>query len=1030
MSNTCPNCKTNNPDTLKFCGECGTQLPSIEDIEVTETIEAPKEELTRGATFAGRYEIIEELGKGGMGRVYRVDDTKLKQEVALKLIKPEIAQDKKTIERFRNELKLARNIRHKNVCGMYDLGEAKGAHFITMEYVRGEDLRSSIRRFGQLPIGKSIAIAKQICEGLAEAHKQGVVHRDLKSNNIMIDKEGNVRIMDFGIARSLEAKGITGAGVMIGTPEYMSPEQVEGKEVDQRSDIYSLGVILYEMVTGKVPFEGDTPFTVGMKHKGEMPQNPKELNSQISDELKSVILRCLEKEKESRYQSAGEVRSELGNIEKGIPTTERVIPDRKPLTSREITVQFSVKKIFVPALVILAVMIIVVFIWQLLPKKESASITPSDKPSLAVMYFENNTGDNNLDHWRKALAELLIADLSQSQHLVVLSRDRLFNILTEMNLTEASSYSFSDLKEIAKKGGVENVLQGTFAQAGENFRLDIMLQDSSTGKLIGSENIEGKGQESFFSMVDELTKRIKKNFKITSESIASDIDRDIGEITTSSPEAYKYYIEASKFFDAGDYRQAIKLYETATAVDAEFASAYRSMAMAYYNIGYYAEGDKFVQKAFELSDRVSDRELYRNKAEFYRISEKTYDLSIEAYNKLLELYPDDESGLNNLALLYEEIEEYDKAIELYILAVQGESSDFLSTTNLAAIYRSMGLFDEAKNVLEDYLRNYEDNASLRGTMASIHLDEGNYDLALQEIEKASILNPTHHRNFRNKGDILFCRGDMSNAEREYKKLLSESNPISNAFGYGRLARFYFNLGRIEDAIIHGESFVKHAQKMGQKFWEGIFSLATGNFLLSVKYYQEALEKISTAQKIAAELEDWNLERRALFSKGRALVMMGSSIEAQKVAEELEELCQKSLNKRIIRLHHHLEGMIDLENGNYDSAIESIKKALSLDPDNYKPNLDLLGMAYYRSGNLDKAITEYEKIINCPSGIRTYEGVYVKSFYMLGNIYEEQGNTAKAVENYEKFLDLWKDADPGLPEVDDARTRLIKMRERK
>ena len=268
MSIKCPKCNTNNPDTLKFCGECGTQLPSIEDFEVTETIEAPKEELTTGSTFAGRYQIIEELGKGGMGKVYRVLDKKLKEEIALKLIKPEIAKDKKTLERFHNELKLARKISQRNVGRMYELMEEGGTHFITMEYVPGEDLRSLIRRIGQLPIGKSISIAKQICEGLAEAHRSGVVHRDLKSNNIMIDKEGNVRIMDFGIARSLEAKGITGAGVMIGTPEYMSPEQVEGKDVGQRSDIYSLGIILYEMVTGRVPFEGDTPFTIGMKHRG------------------------------------------------------------------------------------------------------------------------------------------------------------------------------------------------------------------------------------------------------------------------------------------------------------------------------------------------------------------------------------------------------------------------------------------------------------------------------------------------------------------------------------------------------------------------------------------------------------------------------------------------------------------------------------------------------------------------------------------------------------------------------------------
>jgi serine/threonine-protein kinase len=224
---------------------------------------------------------------------------------------------------------------------MYDLNEEKGIHYITMEYIHGEDLKRLIRKMGQMSAGQAISLAKQMCEGLAEAHKLGIVHRDLKPQNIMVDEEGKARIMDFGIARSLKSKGMTGAGVMIGTPEYMSPEQVEGKDVDQRSDIYSLGVILYEMVTGRVPFEGDTPFTIGVKQKSEIPREPGELNSQVPSDLSGVIMKCLEKDKDKRYQSAGEVRSELIAIEKGIPTTERIIPERKPITSREITVTFG-----------------------------------------------------------------------------------------------------------------------------------------------------------------------------------------------------------------------------------------------------------------------------------------------------------------------------------------------------------------------------------------------------------------------------------------------------------------------------------------------------------------------------------------------------------------------------------------------------------------------------------------------------------------------------------------------------------------
>lgn len=372
MSIECPKCHSGNPDDSIYCGKCTTPLKPSEDIPArTETIEAPREELTTGSTFAGRYQIIEEIGKGGMGRVYKTQDIELKEKVALKLIKPEISADKKTVERFQNELKFARKIVHRNVGRMYDLGKEEGSYYITMEYVEGQDLRGMIRQSKQLTIGTAISIAKQMSEGLAEAHRLGVIHRDLKPSNIMIDMDGNSRIMDFGIARSIEGKGITGAGVMIGTPEYMPPEQAEAKEVDQRSDIYSLGIILYEMVTGRVPFEGDTALSIAMKHKGEEPKDPKEYNAQIPEDLSRVIIRCMEKDKGNRYQSAGEVHSELENIEKGIPATEKVIPKRKPITSKEITVTFGLKRLVIPVLLIVVLAIIAVVTWQFHPESKT-----------------------------------------------------------------------------------------------------------------------------------------------------------------------------------------------------------------------------------------------------------------------------------------------------------------------------------------------------------------------------------------------------------------------------------------------------------------------------------------------------------------------------------------------------------------------------------------------------------------------------------------------------------------------------------
>jgi serine/threonine protein kinase/Tfp pilus assembly protein PilF len=1032
MSKKCPKCNADNPDTKQFCGDCGTQLPSIKDIDVTETIEAPKEELTTGSIFAGRYQIIEELGKGGMGKVYRVLDKKLKEEIALKLIKPEIAKDKKTLERFHNELKLARKISQRNVGRMYELMEENGTHFITMEYVPGEDLRSLIRRIGQLPIGKSISIVKQICDGLSEAHRLGVVHRDLKSNNIMIDKDGNVRIMDFGIARSLEAKGITGAGVMIGTPEYMSPEQVEGKEVDQRSDIYSLGVILYEMVTGKVPFEGDTPFTIGVKQKSEMPQNPKELNTQISDDLNRLILRCLEKEKEKRYQSAGEIRSELSNIEKGIPTTERIIPERKPLTSREITVQFSLKKLFVPGLVFIAVIIIGLVLWQVLPREKAVPFSPSDKPSLAVVYFMNHTGDEALDHWREALPGWLITDLSQSKYINVLPADRLFSVLRKLNLIEAKNYASEDLKNVAREGGVNHIFQARYSKTGDIFRIDYSLQRADTLEIIASDYVTGKSEESFPSLIDDITKMIKANLELSEEQVTSDIDCEVRTITTNSSEAFKYYSIGRKYHLQGEYRKGIELMEQAVAIDPEFAMAYRSMAVAYGNLRRRTKSKELLQKALTLTERLSERERYRIEADFYGRSELTYDKAFEAYEKLLKIYPDERGARHNLAVRYGVIEEDQNAIEQYEILIKKYKTDFISTyINLASIYEDYGLFDKARKVYEEYLINLPENSFIHQALARHYLRQGEYDLALEEMDKSFALAPTDWVNNIAKGEIYFYMGDFIKAEAEYRKLLEKEEPSANAAGAQRLGCLFTLQGKFKDSIEGAKSAIERAEELGEKRWIRNATRDSAYAELRSGHPERALELLDKNWKSAVEDGDLRDQRRALNRKALIYAERGRLEEAQKASQELRAMIEQGMNKKLMRHYYHLMGMIELEEEDYPKAIEYFKKGLPLLYLLSNMNIvyaDSLGLAYYRSGDLEKAREEYERVVSLPTCRQAYGDIYAKAFYMLGKIYEQQGDTTRAIEHYEKFLDLWNDADPGIAEVDDAKKRLAGLKE--